>query len=113
MLCADGAELAGELRPAEGVDLVGVDLCLEAQLQPALQDLPAVFDGEDAGLAEDVAVFGKAGSSDRGQHFLADEPDVVLPLSLVFGRHGVRAEEGGDQFHGLRALKVPDDAELL
>ena len=73
-------------RPAGRRQLVGVD----AQLQPVLarreQDAPALLDGEDAPLAEDVGEDGEAALGDLGDHLLDQEVDVAAR-----GRRGARA----------------------
>jgi hypothetical protein len=101
MIGGRGSQLHRQRGAAEVVELVRVDLDRESQRHSLGQDLTRLLEGEGFVLAEDIH---KGHRSARGvgippltehrQHCLAHEVSVALRVILVFGRDGVRAEEG-------------------
>ena len=104
MVGGGGAQLHCERRAAEVVELVSVDLERESESPRAGQDLTRLVEVERPGLAEDVHErkrqarrVGFPPLLEQGEHCVADNVGVALRVVLVFGRDGVRAEEGDGQ----------------
>ena len=113
MLRGHGPQLPRQPGPADGVDLVGVDLGRQAAAPPRLQDRPGLLRRKHPGLAEHVAELRQSLRRRRGDHLLAQQPDIGRPVRLVVLRQGVGPQEGGDQIHRMALVQGPDGPQLL
>ena len=89
---------------AQVIKLISVDLERKAHLVGGAQDGAGLLDGEGACLAEDIHKWQwqSRGVSppplfEHREHRLADEVGVGLRVVFIFGRDGMRTEEGGEQ----------------
>ena len=113
MLRGDRADFPGQLRAADGLDLVGVDLGAQAMVQAGLQDLTGLLHSKGVRFTEHIAEFGDALLLDGGHHLLTDQADILRAVLLVLCRDQVGAHKGGCHIHGVLFLQAADGTQLL
>ena len=70
----------------------------QAELAGGFEYLCRFFQRKGDVFAKDIHRIGQADHC--GQHFLADEAEIARAVFLIFGRQGMRAEEGGGDIDG-------------
>lgn len=89
MFRGDRADFPGQLRAADGLDLVGVNFETQAMAKASLQDLAGFLYSKGIRFAEHITEFGDALLLDGGHHLLADQADILRAVLLVLCRDQV------------------------
>ena len=113
---ADGAEFRGQLGGTGRLELVRVQLELEAMTPGRAEDDARLVGGIDARFTEDVGEGGEPFGGDARQHLIHDERDVLFARArrdAVLDGDLVGAEEGGDEAQRQCLLEAADHAERL
>src|SRR5208282_2602865 len=101
----------GEPGPARQDELLGVDLDAEPESERRAQEPLGLADGEESGLAEDVAVAGEPLPRDAGKGVVDQPVDVGIGPGAVLGRDRVRSKEGRHEAKSGATSKSGDEAE--
>ena len=94
------------------MDLVGVELWQQTVGLAGQQDPPGFLRRKDALLAEHIAEPGQPFRRRPGDHLLTKQPEIALPVGLIFRRQSVGSQKGGGQIHGAFLPQLPDDPQL-
>lgn len=106
--------IAGRQRgAAEIAQLFGMQLDRQAMPVRGLEHALGLRRREADALAERIDRIDQSFLRQCRQHGVADQRDVVVGAIGVFGRQGMRAEEGRVHGHAIRLPEPPRDAQLL
>ena len=108
-----GLEFDGELHPAQGMELIGVDAQPIAELLGPLQVAPAGSEVEGPLLDEDVGGLGQLLLADRRQDLFAKQIEIAIRRFLMFQRDHMRRQTGGAHLHAGRGGGRVDRAQRL
>ena len=113
MLRRYSADLPRQPGAADGVDLVGVDLGPQSVPFPGLQDPPGLLCRKHSRFAEHIAEFRQLFRRYPGDHLLADQGDICLPVLFIRLGQSMSPHKGGHKVDGVALIQGPDGPQLL